>query len=45
MPHRSQGSLSYFGLIAALCATFLSMALGRRHVPRAGAGTDGIVAG
>ena len=41
-----RGSLSYFGLIAAaMCATFLSLALVGRHVPRAGAETDGVAAG
>jgi AAHS family 4-hydroxybenzoate transporter-like MFS transporter len=41
-----RGSLSYFWLIAAaMCATFLSLALVRRHVPRAGAETDGVAAG
>ena len=32
-----RGSRSYFGLmVAALCATFISLALVQRHVPRAG---------
>jgi AAHS family 4-hydroxybenzoate transporter-like MFS transporter len=40
-----RGSLSYFWLMAAaMCATFVSLALVRRHVPRSGAETDGIAA-
>jgi AAHS family 4-hydroxybenzoate transporter-like MFS transporter len=40
-----RGSPSYFWLMAAaMCATFVSLALVRRHVPRSGAETDGIAA-
>ena len=41
-----RGSLSYFWLMAAaMCATFICLALVRQHVPRPAAETDGIVAG